>query len=99
MQLVEARASKLLYFVANVIDKVFYVKPVEFFNGSRKFLAWSSLEVEYILVKLESSWNVTCDVSTLFKSEILSFVYVGKRVSEDLELSSEVVLNGVIISR
>jgi hypothetical protein len=51
-----------------------------------------SFENEYILVKLESSWYVGCDVAVSFKSKILCLIRISKRVSEYFVLSAKIVI-------
>lgn len=62
-----------------------------------KFLIRCGLNVENVLVKLKPGRNINGDISALLKCKVLSLVWIHERVSKDLELSTEVVLNDIII--
>lgn len=98
VELIKTIAGEVWYSVPDIADEIFDVELVQLFYWCRKLLARSRLKIENILIKLEPCWDVTRDVSTLFEGQVLGFVYICKRVREDLKLCSKVVLNDIVIS-
>ena len=68
VQLIKSSARDMWNSVSNIADEIFNVKLVQLFDWCCKLLARSSLEIENILIQLEPSRDINCDVSTLFES-------------------------------